>query len=217
MNEANLNSTRTCNLSAIFCATHKQMKANHLVAGLLAVLIAVIAGFGATGRFSTFPDSKAGLPSPDGKFIVRSIDYNSDLSNFVGLHRSLFLEQRSSADKVKLCDYLGHVAVAWATDNLVIVNEYFTNRGARMHLVAADGKNPPLVLDKTRLAMLVPDEIGRHLTGNDHVYVEGYRVNGNVLGLRVWGSGALDAKGFRLTCDYDLDKDAVKCSESGAK
>lgn len=193
------------------------MNAPKIVVCVATILAAVIAVFGSEGTFSTFPDNKAGLPSPNGKFIVRSVEYKADSWEFGGNHQSLLLENAANGKSRKLCDYLGHTAVTWATDNLLIVNEYFTNRGARMRLVAADETAAPVIVDKKRLAALVPGDVGQHLSGNDHVYVEGYKLDRNVLGLRVWGYGALDAKGFSLKCNYNLDENTAACSRDGAR
>jgi hypothetical protein len=188
------------------------MKTTKIISCVVAVLIVAMAVFGAEGKFATFPDDQAGLRSPDGKFIVRSVEEAGDPSNFVGVHRSLILEDHIGGGSWKLCDYLGHVAVTWATDNLIIVNEYYTSNGARMRLFAADGKIAPLMIDRARLARIVSDDLGRHLTGNDHVYVEGYKLNGNILGIRVWGFGAVDKNGFRFKCDYNLEQNTASCS-----
>ncbi len=69
------------------------------------------------------------------------------------------------------------------------------------------------MLDKNTLIGLVPTELRPALRENDHVFVEGARVEQETLHLTVWGYGQHDAGGFRYRCEYALREGALACIE----
>lgn len=116
--------------------------------------------------FVVFP--KAGqLPSPDGRFVVRNTDRGASLSEYVGTFHSLFLEETASGRTRKLCDYVGVAAVAWTSNDLLIVTEYLSKHTSRALIFAADNSRDTVVIDQPLLTNLVP--INLHVgirTGN---------------------------------------------------
>jgi hypothetical protein len=169
------------------------------------------------GAFVTFPDSTNELPSPDGQFLVRSTNYAATTGVFSGKFHALFLEEHRTGKSRKLCDYLGKVAVSWVAADIIVVNEYYTARGARALVFATDETISAVVIDRNRLVKLLDPITSRRLLGNDHVYVEAYKLDGNILSLRLWGYGSQDAKGFNFSCDYILNRDAATCWEKSGK
>jgi hypothetical protein len=182
-----------------------------------AMVVAAIVAFGSDTRFSFLTIGGDGVASPDGKFLVRDFKDTADSSGFVRNQRSLVLEERASGQSWKLCDHMGQISVAWASENLLVVNDFFTARGARTLVFQADGKATHVLINANTLATLIPDEIATHLTANDHVFVQAYKLDGKLLGLRAWGFGALDPKGFKLVCDYNLDSGTAVCRSEAAK
>lgn len=69
------------------------------------------------------------------------------------------------------------------------------------------------MLDKATLIQLVPAELRPALRENDHVFVEGSRVEQDILHLTVWGYGQRDANGFRYRCEYSLREGSISCLE----
>ena len=174
------------------------------------VLAFEIVAYGAP--FVVFP--KAGqLPSPDGRFVVRNADREAPLSEYVGTFHFLFLDDTGSGRSRKLCDYVGVAAVAWATDDLIIVTQYVSKYASRALVFVADDARDPVVIDKPLLTNLVPVNLRPQLRENDHVFVEASRVEGETLTLRVWGYGKHDAKGFSWHCEYSLLEGGISCEE----
>ena len=163
--------------------------------------------------FVVFPNAGQ-LPSPDGRFVVLSTERQVPLSEYVGTFHSLFLEETTSGHTRKLCDYVGLAAVAWATNDFLIVTEYLSKRTSRALIFAADNSRDPVVIDQPSLIGLVPVELRPPLRENDHVFVEASRVEGETLTLRVWGYGRHDAKGFRWRCKYSLLEGGIHCEET---
>jgi hypothetical protein len=178
--------------------------------------IAVILAFEVVAQaapFVVFP--KAGqLPSPDGRFVVRNIDREAPLSEYVGAFHSLFLEETASGLSRKLCDYVGVAAVAWAKNDSIIVTQYVSKQTSRALVFAASDSRDPVVIDKSSLTRLVPAYLRPPLRENDHVFVEASRVEGETLTLRVWGYGKHDAEGFRWICEYSLLQGRIFCAET---
>lgn len=176
-----------------------------------AVLVFEVVAYGEP--FVVFP--KAGhLSSPDGRFVVRNADREAPASEYVGTFHSLFLEEASSGRSRKLCDYVGVAAVAWAKDDFIIMTQYVSKQTSRVLVFAADDSRDPVVIDKALLTNLVPVNLRPHLRENDHVFVAVSQVEGEKLGLRVWGYGKRDAGGFRWRCEYNLAEGGVYCEEA---
>ncbi|MGO9305536.1 MAG: hypothetical protein ACLP3R_17870 [Candidatus Korobacteraceae bacterium] len=165
-------------------------------------------------KFATFPSSANELPSPNGRFLVRSIGYGAAPGNFSGKFHALVLETRETGKLRKLCDYLGKVMVSWAADDVLFVNDYYTARGSRVLVFVTDEAIPPLVIDRNRMVKLLDPITSRHLLSNDHVFIAASKLEGDTLALRLWGYGTQDAKGFVLSCDYSLERDTASCGES---
>jgi hypothetical protein len=161
-------------------------------------------------QFTTFPEQKE-LRSPDGNFVIRSMDQTPAHGDFSGLVRCLILEERSTGVSRKLYDYVGKVAVAWSDSNFIIVTDYVNKRTSRILVFAPARFTDPLILNKSQLAGLLPEAKRVPLLENDHVFVEISRVEGSSLKLRVWGYGRRDRNGFGLRCQYDLNEGTAVC------
>jgi hypothetical protein len=176
------------------------------------LLLLVAASSPLAEDFSLFPDRKE-LRSPDGRFVIRSVELSHQTSEFTGAFRALVLEEIETGISRKLYSYVGRVAVAWSGNDYILVTDYVSKRTARALMFAADGRMEPLVLDKTQLERMLPATMSRHLQRNDHVYVEAVRVEAASLRLRVWGYGASDPQGFRWECRYDFASVTASCQE----
>lgn len=177
-----------------------------------AVMVAVVIVQAFANPFVVFP--KAGeLVSPDGRFMVRNEEHEGAGSDFVGTFRSLWLIEVGTGRSRKLCDYIGVAAVAWSNNDFLVITQYVNKKTSRALVFSAAGSEDAVMLDKPALIRLVPAELRATLRENDHVFVEGSRVEGETLHLRVWGYGQHDANGFRWRCEYSLREGGVSCSE----
>jgi hypothetical protein len=181
------------------------------VAVLVALLIAMSVETLAS-QFVVFPKASE-LISPDGRFAVRSVDSKRSASDFVGTFHSLWLFELASGRSRKLCDYLGVASVAWSSNDWLVVTQYVGKRTSRALVFSATVVEDPVMLDKITLTRLVRAELRPSLRENDHVFVEGSRVQQDKLYLTVWGYGQHDANGFRWRCEYALREGTVSCSE----
>jgi hypothetical protein len=187
------------------------------VTRILVCLMAVLAATTSVSaeKFATFPISQE-LPSPDGKFTVRSVDPLPTPGEFTGVFHSLLLKERATGRSRKLCDYFRTMAVAWSDNGLILATDYLNARTSRALVFGVDGGFAPVVVDKVRLVALLPQNQRVHLTENDHVFVEASTLEGDRLTLRVWGRGARDAKGFSYLCTYSLARGTASCRERTA-
>ena len=178
----------------------------------LAVMVTIAIVTAYANPFVVFP--KAGeLASPDGRFVVRNAEREGADSDFVGTFRSLWLIEVATGRSRKLCDYLGVAAVAWSNNDFLVITQYLNKKTSRALVLSAAGPEDPLMLDMPTLIRLVPAELRATLRENDHVFVEGSRVEGETLHLRVWGYGQHDPNGFRWRCEYALREGGISCSE----
>ena len=182
-----------------------------IVVGVAAVA-AVLCVEALASQFVVFPQAGE-LVSPDGRFVVRNAEHERAPSEFVGTFRSLWLIESATGRSRRLCDYLGVAAVAWASNDLLVVTQYVTKKTSRALVFSATGRQDPIMLDKATLTLLVPAELRPALRENDHVFVEASRVEGDTLHLRVWGYGQHDAKGFRWRCAYALREAVASCAQ----
>jgi hypothetical protein len=162
--------------------------------------------------FAVFPDRKE-LRSPDGRYVIRSVEHTGQAQEITGVFRTLVLQEVSTGRSRGLFNYLGPVGVAWSGNNFVIVTEYVSKKTSRALVLRLDRPNEYQVIDKPHLAMQLHDERRAQLERNDHVYVEVSRIDGIVLTLRVWGYGAHDPQAFRFQCAYDLAVGTASCRE----
>ncbi len=175
----------------------------------LAVIASAVAVPCLASPFVVFP--KAGeLVSPDGRFVVRSMGREGAATEFVGTFNTLWLTETATGQSRKLCDYLGVAAVAFASNDFIIVTQY-SKRTSQSFVFSAERAADPVVLDKSGLTRLVAVEMRDSLRQNDHVFVEASRVVGDTLFLSVWGYGQHDANGFRWSCEYALKEDTASC------
>jgi hypothetical protein len=153
------------------------------------------------------------LVSPDGRFAVRSVDSSGGASEFVGTFHSLWLYELPTGRSRKLCDYLGVASAAWSGNDLLVITQYVGKKTSRALVFFATIAQDPVLLDKATLIQLVPAGLRPALRENDHVFVEGSRVEQDTLHLTVWGYGQHDANGFRYRCEYSLREGSISCLE----
>lgn len=185
----------------------------------VAMLMVFGCGLALAEQFAVFPDRKE-LRSPDGNFVIRSIDHVPQAHEFSGLFRELILENIADGSTRELFDYVSRVGVAWSGNNFIIVTDYVSKKTARALVFRIDRPDEYVVLDKPSLAARIPDEHRIQLDRNDHAFLEVSRIEGSVLTLRVWGYGAHDPQGFRFQCAYELDQGTTTCRDvvaAGAK
>jgi hypothetical protein len=181
------------------------------VLGMAAVLL-LLAGEALAGQFVVFPQAGQ-LVSPDGRFVVRSTDRQGTASEFVGTFHALWLTELTTGRSSKLCDYLGVAAVAWSSGNSLIVTQYVGKKSSRALVFSMATPDEVVMLDTATTIRMVPVELRPVLRENDHVFIEGSRVEGETLLLRVWGYGQRDVKGFRWRCEYGLREGNLSCTE----
>jgi hypothetical protein len=162
--------------------------------------------------FVLFPKATE-LASPDGRFLVRNVERKGAPNDFVGTFLSLWLVEKTTGRARKLCDYIGVAAVAWSSDNHLVVTEYVGKKTSRALVFLAADDIEPIVLDKRTLLRLIPVDFRETLRQNDHVFIEASRVAEQTLHLRVWGYGQHDPSGFRWQCDYLFREGTVSCSD----
>jgi hypothetical protein len=162
--------------------------------------------------FVVFPKASE-LVSPDGRFAVRSVDSSGGASEFVGTFHSLWLYELPTGRSRKLCDYLGVASAAWSGNDLLVITQYVGKKTSRALVFFATIAQDPVLLDKATLIQLVPAGLRPALRENDHVFVEGSRVEQDTLHLTVWGYGQHDANGFRYRCEYSLREGSISCLE----
>ena len=178
----------------------------------VAVIFAIMIVQAYANPFVVFP--KAGeLVSPDGRYVVRNEENGAAGSDFVGTFRSLWLIEVATEHSRKLCDYIGVAAVAWSNNDFLIITQYLNKKTSRALVLSASGPGESVIHDKPTLIRLVPAELRAALRDNDHVFVEGSRVEVETLHLRVWGYGQHDPNGFRWRCEYSLREGGVSCAE----
>ena len=163
-------------------------------------------------QFVVFPKASE-LVSPDGRFAVRSVDSQGSASDFAGTFRALWLFELATGGSRKLCDYLGVASVAWSSNDWLVVTQYVGKRTSRALVFSVTAAEDPVMLDKITLTRLIPAELRPSLRENDHVFVEGSRVEHETLYLAVWGYGQHDANGFRWRCEYSLREGTASCIE----
>jgi hypothetical protein len=186
------------------------MRSRRVLACVVITVVSELAIFGE--QFATFPERKE-LPSPDGQYVIRNVDWNQPAQQFSGMFHSLFLEERATGTSRKLCDCVRRVAVAWSGGNRIILTDYLNPKTSRALVFAFDGNIEPIVIDKVNLQALIPPAQGLHLSRNDHVFVEASSIAGSALLFRVWGYGSQDINGFRMKCSYDLTGYTASCEE----
>jgi hypothetical protein len=180
---------------------------------LILAVVGVMLGVRALAApFVVFPQAGA-LASPDGRFVVRNEDRIAPASDFNGNFHSLKLFDSATGRSRKLCDYLGVVAVAWAKNNLLVVNEYVARKTSRAWVFSASAPEDVVMLDKSTLTRMAPPELRAALRENDHVFVEASGIEGDTLHLSVWGYGRHDVNGFRWRCAYTMLEGTVSCAE----
>jgi hypothetical protein len=177
----------------------------------IALLLVTLAGLSLSAeQFTIFPDREE-LRSPDGLYVVRSVDHVAKPGEFTGVFRTLVVEEVSTGRVRKLYDYVGRVAVAWSGSDFIIVTDYVNKKTSRALVFPVAPNRDGLIVDKTQLIPLLPEEQHVHLEQNDHVFVEASSVEGRALNLRVWGYGRRDTSGFRYDCRYDLILGTAVC------
>ena len=162
--------------------------------------------------FVVFPKASE-LISPDGRFAVRSVDTAGAASDFVGTFLSLWLFELPTGRSRKLCDYLGVASAAWSNNGFLVVTQYVGKRTSRALVFSALSAADPLMIDKATLIQLVPVDLRSPLRENDHIFIEGSRVEENTLHLSVWGYGQHDPNGFRYHCEYALREGSISCTQ----
>jgi hypothetical protein len=163
--------------------------------------------------FSMFPKTGR-LVSPDGRFEVRDLAPESAAGELVGASHSLWLTELTTGRSRKLCDYLGIAAVAWSSNDFLVITQYVGRKTSRALVFSAMSLNEPVMLDASGLIQMVDVEMRSTLRENDHVFVEASRLEEDTFYFRVWGYGKHDPNGFRWNCRYSLTDGGVSCARA---
>jgi len=147
---------------------------------------------------------------------VRNVSQEHPASDLVGTFQSLWLTEIPSGHSQKLCDYVGMAAVAWANNDYIMVTQYVGKKTSRLLLFPVAHLEDALLIDEHALIPLVPPELRPALRENDHVFIEGSRVEHDILYVSVWGYGQHDKNGFRWHCEYALSQHSIACTEMRA-
>jgi hypothetical protein len=188
------------------------MRRLRIVLVLQIALVSLVGPETFASQFVVFPKASE-LVSPDGRLAVRSIDSQGSASDFAGTFHSLWLFELATGGSRKLCDYLGVASAAWSSNDWLVVTQYVAKRTSRALVFSVTAAEDPVMLDKITLTRLIPAELRPSLRENDHVFVEGARVEHGTLYLAVWGYGQHDANGFRWRCEYSLRQGTASCIE----
>jgi hypothetical protein len=164
--------------------------------------------------FSMFPKAER-LISPDGRFEVRDVTPQSSAGELVGAPHSLWLTELSTGRSRKLCDYLGLAAVAWSSNDFLVITQYPGRKTSRALVFAAASSEEPALLDAPGLIQMLPVELRPTLRENDHLFVEASRLEREIFFFRVWGYGKHDPNGFHWNCQYLLTDGHVSCTPAG--
>src|SRR4029077_17302382 len=122
------------------------MKAPCLCAFVVAFLLVARAG---AQQFTTFRD-RPELRSPDGRFLIRSVDHAASASDFSGLFRSLVLEETRSGRSWALYNYvtcLGGGGAPGSGNLFIIVTDYVSKRTSRPLVFAIDSRVEPFSVE----------------------------------------------------------------------
>jgi hypothetical protein len=121
---------------------------------------------------------------------VRSVDHVSRPGEFPGVFRTLIVEEVSTGRVRKLYDYVGHVALAWSGNDFILVTDYVNKKTSRAIVFPVAPERDGLVVHKTQLIPLLPEEQQVHLEQNDHVFgsVECGRKSAEIAGMGLWPS-----------------------------
>ena len=161
-------------------------------------------------QFVVFPKAN-GLPSPDGRYEVRSENAHHASTEFTGMFNSLWLVEVATGQSRKLYDYIGVAAVAWSGNDFIAVTEYVGKRTSRIVVFPLAHLDEPVLLNETELVRLVPADLRQTLRDNNHVFVEASRIEAGKLYFRVWGYGARNTNGFGWQCEYTLEDAKTAC------
>lgn len=175
----------------------------------VAIVIVVLVAAAMAESFVVFPQTGQ-LVSPDGRFVVRNVDREAGATEFVGTFHALWMIEVATGRSRKLCDYLGVAAVAWSSQNYLMVTQYVGKKNSRA-LIFLPATEDAVMLDSSTLIQMVPVEMRATLRENDHVFIEASKIEGETFAFRVWGYGKRDGNGFRWNCEYGLRGGAVVC------
>ncbi|HKV78648.1 MAG TPA: hypothetical protein VJP02_10930 [Candidatus Sulfotelmatobacter sp.] len=131
---------------------------------------------------------------------------------FVGTFHSLWLTEVASGRSRKLRDYVGLAAVAWSSNDFLVVTQYLGKKTSRALVFAVAASQEPVLLDTPTLIRTVPAELRPTLRENDHTFVEASRLEGDIFYFQVWGYGSHDRSGFHWNCEYGLEDGKVSCA-----
>jgi hypothetical protein len=184
-----------------------------IAVALIAVVFSVEAG---VAQFAMFPKTGE-LVAPDGRYMVRNIDADTATSDFIGTFHSLWLTEMVTGRSRKLCDYMGLAAVAWSSNDFLLVTQYMGRRTSRALVFSAARAGDLVTLDQPVLIGLVPADLRPTLRENDHIFIEASRLEQETLQLKVWGYGQHDPNGFRWNCAYALREGTASCTKESVR
>lgn len=104
--------------------------------------------------------------------------------------------------------------MAWSNNDFLVVMQYFEKKTSRALVFAASSSVEPVLLYAAGLIQRVVDvELRPTLRENDHVFVEGSRLEEKTPYFRVWGYGKQDPNGLSWSCRYSPSEGSVWCAQ----
>lgn len=161
--------------------------------------IVFCSSLGARQSVQTFPGGRSSSKSPNGRYVIRNIDYDDSSP----AHR-LLLEDRSKKTSNQLFSYDRSVDILWSPSGSgLILNDYGGSNFTDAYII---------FLDDSRRRVKVTEELRTMYPGsarifsNDHLYIEGVAwLDEKTIRIKVSGYGGVDRKGYEAFFTYTLD------------
>lgn len=166
------------------------------VAGLLLLSVIELG----TGQVISFPGQMATAKSPDGRFLIRNEDRDSEPFHI------LFIEA-NEGKPIAFKEYARHVDVLWGpTSDYFAVNDWKGSDRASPFLYAVSSPETPIDLELELVKTLKHSADGQ-LFGNHHVYLSVLRWTGSKqMVCRLSGHGDKNPRSFTKYYTYTVGK-----------
>jgi|HubBroStandDraft_6_1064221.scaffolds.fasta_scaffold04242_7 hypothetical protein len=153
----------------------------------------------ATQSRQSFPGGRTTSKSPNGRYVIRNIDYDGSTP----AHR-LLLEDRSKKTSIQFFSYDRGVDLLWSPNgSRLILNDHGGSDFTDAYVFLLDDSSRRIKVTE-ELRTKYPDSA--RIFSNDHLYIEGVSwIDEETIRIKVSGYGGVDPKGYEAFFIYTLD------------
>lgn len=161
-----------------------------------------------------FPGSDNRIKSPDGRYVLRNVDYPAGKDTVENWHSIFLLDRKTDREKL-FYKYERWVDILWRpSSDALILNDHWASNESRVVLFLLSPCFKRIDVGEQLLRSNRPEQEKQSIETADHVYPHAAKwLDRETVLLRITGYNGVDPDGFTLVYLYNVEKSSFTLRE----